>query len=217
MAKKRIGKLVLEIVSKFEVLSSTGSLLFTAVLEDMEDDYIELAHSNGGDVPSVIYNTPVKLWGHLPGGVQKVTLSGIVVGNSATHWRVGDLAEFVFVDGRKAYRQSVMVPANVTPMRGYSFAGQPGTILNISEGGMLLNSKQEFDVGDNLFVSGVQLLPGSPPYSFMCRVLRVQENKEAGSYSYGCMFEAVSGQEQERLIHEIFILQRKSLRRATAN
>ncbi len=89
----------------------------------------------------------------------------------------------------------------------------PCQILDISAGGMLLTSQEEYQEGNRLSITGVYLVDPEDPFAFRCLVRRVGDAEEDGSIRYGCQFESIAPREQDRLLSAIFTLQREEIRR----
>ena len=86
-------------------------------------------------------------------------------------------------------------------------------VLDISGGGILISSREEYDEGDRLAISGIYLVETEEPYSFSCHVRRRLPEEETDLIRYGCQFESLTTKEQDRLLHAIFILQREEIRK----
>ena len=57
----------------------------------------------------------------------------------------------------------------------------------------------------------IKFYPDHPPFALRCKVLRA--NEQEGKYFHGCRFIDINPKEQERMVREIFLLQRDEIRR----
>ena len=88
----------------------------------------------------------------------------------------------------------------------------PCTVLDVSAGGILIASQEEYQQGDRLSILGVRLTRTEDAFNFNCYVRRVG-GREMGFIRYGCQFETLSSREQDRLLRAIFTVQREEIRR----
>ena len=203
-----------------EVLAEDNRLIFFARVEDMEFGTLKIVNSSGGEVPPVLYNTPIKLRGYLP-DMATALFEGVVRGNSQRFWLIEELKGQVR-SGRSFFRQDVSVLARVSCVNGIFAPDQKKAaggetfdceILDISGGGVRIFTEGKYEVGDWLFIMEVNFPSVKEVFSFTCRVLRAQQQRR--KYIYGCQFEGLTQKEQDRLIEAIFVLQRESTQQKT--
>ena len=84
-------------------------------------------------------------------------------------------------------------------------------MVNISSGGVLFCCDHRFPVNANVQLGEIKFYPDHPPFVLRCKVLRASEQE--GKSSHGCRFIDINTKEQERMVREIFLLQRDEIRR----
>ena len=84
-------------------------------------------------------------------------------------------------------------------------------VVNISSGGMLFCCDRRFPVNAMVQLGEIRFYPDHPPFVLRCKILRVTE--QDGRYFHGCCFVDLHGKEQDRMVREIFLLQRDEIRR----
>ena len=202
-----------------EVLTTENKPIFIGRTADMEDDAIDIASASGGEVPPVLYNTEVRLRGFLP-GMRPIMLSGVVCGSAKHFWRVHQLKSLYVQENRGFFRQHISVEATVMcvnaifqpdagPVPQEKSGTSPCHLLDISGSGLRLSCRRDYDVGDWLFVMDADLWPADAPFSFTCRVRRMEDDRLAKVY--GCQFEGLEPREQDRLLRAILQIQRREL------
>ena len=205
---------------RIEVLSAEKQFIFRGTIRRFDVDAVYVENTSGDEIPPVLYNTTVHLRGFAR-GLRSIVLIGKISGSTDRFWRIGELSQIHFQEGRKYFRQTVSVPArimNITEVfePGSSRGGDaaegellPCTLLDVSGGGIRFASRHKFAVGDYIYLFGVQFFPDEPPFSMICRILRTED---AGRQSqFGCCFEAMEVREHDRLIRVILKLQRLAL------
>ena len=207
--------MALEVGMRLEVLNSNNEVLFRARVEDLDGDTIKIIHSQGDDMPTVQYNTEVKMRGHLNG--QTVMYHGLVCGSAASMWKIDQVTSLTTQERREYFRQNISVEAlvqRVGTVEGrlkVKEAAVKCKLLDVSGGGVQLSCEKQFEWGDELRVGHAELVSNSDPFSFHCTVRRVQNIRN--SNLYGCQFVDLTPGEQDRLIQAVFLLQREEARR----
>lgn len=189
-----------------QVLSMDDRRLFTAEVEVLGPDMLQLRDEGGDTVPRIEYNTKLKLrlfrqneW--------SLALRGQICGSTEEFWRLDRLEELQMKEKREYFRQKSQVEAQVWSQR--STEPSECQVLDISAGGALIRCQENFLVAQLIRLSNVRLVAGEEPFHFNCRVVRAVTS---GSYTnYGCQFESLSAKEEDRLMRAILALQRKSL------
>lgn len=206
---------------RLEVLSEELVFIFNGVLSKIDDNAIWVVSSDGDCVPSVIYNSRIRLKGTLRnGGV--IMLFGTICGSGAQFWKVGELSQYRFYNKRNYYRHPVSIETTAARLI-YEPLEKEGTdclspshpepckVLDISGGGLMFYSDARFSVNTDVQMGEFTLLPNSASFSLRCRVLRVTDRNKR--YFYGCQFIDLEAKEQERLIRDIFLLQIAAIKR----
>ena len=150
-----------------------------------------------------------------------LVLCGTVLGSTPLFWKIGDISEFSIFNKRENYRYPVAIvtTARRLPHRLGEEAGEDcvavGTeqcaVVNISGGGVLFCCDHRFPIHANVQLGAIQLYPDRPPFVLRCKVLRASE--QDGRHFHGCCFTDLGAKEQERMVREIFLVQRDEIRR----
>lgn len=197
--------------ARVEVLTPENHLLFVGRLRVLGGGVVELRRDTGDPLPQALYNSKVKLRGFQKNS-QPFCINGTVGKSSRDFWQVENLEVLQSRENRSFFRQNTDLDARVMPSGHYRGAGREITdckVLDISAGGARVLSRNVYVEGDR-FQLEAELLPGERPFSVVCQVLRVTP-KKGFKYEYGCRFEALSEQEQQRLLRAVFTIQRKIL------
>jgi len=196
---------------KFELLAGSSKPLFIAVVEKVGDGFIQIASSKGDELPPVIFNSTVQLRGSLPDEMKQI-ITGIVTGSSPYFWRLDELTQHVFKDGRSAYRQDISVIAKVVRMKDRVSDAGPCHVVNVSEGGARFSCEAVFQKGEEICLLDFRLTEGGPTFSLLCKILRVEPGNQHKPHTYGCQFMSLKARDQEKLVEEIFVVQNQMLR-----
>lgn len=199
---------------KVEVMTPDNRLLFTGRINTIFDGAVSIREANDDNLPMVLVNKPLKM--RFFREQDNVVLKGRVCGSTMKTWKVARLENAFTQEQRAFFRQSISV--EIDAQCGKRVAGGPAKltmpcrVLDISAGGMLISSKEEYKVGDRLFVTSIPLVASEPSFSFNCHVRRAGIWK-MGVIRYGCQFESLPPKEQDRLLRAIFIIQREEIRK----
>lgn len=216
----------LKVGMRLEMLSEENqTLLYKGVISKKDDECIWVSHAEGSEVPPVVYNSRVRLKGYKKGD-NILMLCGTVFGSSPLFWKIGQISEFSIFNRRENYRHPVAIvttarrlpqkpgesPAEEEPGDEYVAVGtEQCAVVNISSGGVLFCCDHRFPVNANVQLGEIKFYPDHPPFALRCKVLRVSE--QDGRYFHGCRFIDINTKEQERMVREIFLLQRDEIRR----
>lgn len=210
-ADKKPEKLYIEDGMRLEALRTDERVAFLGRVKDFKERTLKLVGEPGENVPAVVYGTEVKLRGAWP-GQGLVTYHGTVFGSTADTWMIGDLSEWYGWERRGFYRQAVSLDAKV--LRTYRALPSVSEmdykvdcrILDISGSGALIScAKEVYSVDDGLAVTDAVLLPGEPPISFNCTVVRIVKGKFHNLY--GCKFHGMKIPDQDRIARAVFRMQ----------
>ena len=186
-------------------------LLFVGRLKVLGGGVLELRRDTDAPLPQALYNSKIKLRGFQK-NAQSVSLKGTVGKSSRDFWQIENLEVVQSQEHRAFFRQNTDLDARVMPSGHYKGAGremEECKVLDISAGGACVLSRNVYLEGDR-FLLEAALLPNERPFSVVCRVLRVTPRR-GFKYEYGCRFEGVNEQEQQRLLRAVFAIQRKAL------
>ena len=196
---------------RVEVLTMENHLLFVGRLKVLGGGVLELRRDTGDPLPQALYNSKVKLRGFQKNS-QPFCMNGTVGKSSRDFWQVENLEILQNRENRSFFRQNTDLDARVMPSGHYRGTGREATeckVLDISAGGARVLSRNVYVEGDR-FQLEAELLPDERPFSVVCQVLRITPRK-GFKYEYGCRFEALNEQEQQRLLRAVFTIQRKIL------
>ena len=152
-------------------------------------------------------------------------LCGTVFGSTPQFWKIGQISEFSIFNKRENYRHPVAIvttarrlphrpgeePEEKTGEECVAVGTEQCAVVNISSGGVLFCCDHRFPVNANVQLGEIQFYPDHPPFVLRCKVLRTSE--QDGRHFHGCRFIDLSAKEQERMVREIFLMQRDEIRR----
>ncbi len=196
---------------RVEVLTMENHLLFVGRMKILDGGVLELRRDTGDPLPQALYNSKVKLRGFQRNS-QPFCMNGTVGKSSRDFWQVENLEVLQNRENRSFFRQNTELDARVMPSGHYRGMGREQAeckVLDISAGGARVLSRNVYVEGDR-FQLETELLPDERPFSVVCQVLRVIPRR-GFKYEYGCRFEGLSEQEQQRLLRAVFTIQRKIL------
>lgn len=199
-----------------EVLTMKNRLTFMGRVESYKNGAVIIREANGDTLPMVLYNKEIKLRFFF--NQKNLVLNGKVCGSTKYIWKVDRMESAFTKEQRAFFRQRISLKTPALCARRSSAGVEakraaPCQILDISAGGMLLTSQEEYQEGNRLSITGVYLVDPEDPFAFRCLVRRVGDAEEDGSIRYGCQFESIAPREQDRLLSAIFTLQREEIRR----
>lgn len=218
-----------------EVRTPSNDLIYVGKLTAVDVDHITISQSKSNQPPPAIYNTEVKVNVRGP-NLPLMVLGGRVGMSGDEFWCVGTLRHYKSAENRNFFRQRISARAVVSRIALFDvpdadayrvFPEQeteqeddppvPARLLDISLGGILFGSKEQFALGEHVALANVQLLPDELPFSFLCKILRVDLYARPDMILCGCKFEKLGEREQDRLCRAIFVLQRNELRKRRQN
>lgn len=199
-----------------EVLTVKNRLTFMGRVESYKNGAVIIREANGDTLPMVLYNKEIKLRFFF--NQKNLVLNGKICGSTKYIWKVDRMESAFTKEQRAFFRQRISLKTPALCARRSSAGVEakraaPCQILDISAGGMLLTSQEEYQEGNRLSITGVYLVDPEDPFAFRCLVRRVGDEEEDGSIRYGCQFESIAPREQDRLLSAIFTLQREEIRR----
>ena len=198
-----------------EVLSLDNRLIFVGKVETYRNGAMVIREAKGNELPMALYNKEVKLRFFRERG--NLVLNGKVCGSTTLVWKVDRLEKMFTKEQRAFFRQGIS-PDTEGRCARRAYQGKPGTkpaqcqVLDISAGGILITSREEYEVNNRLAITAVYLTKTEEPFSFNCQVCRVDEPDKNGVRRYGCKFESLPPKEQDRLLRAIFAVQREEIR-----
>ncbi|MCI8539661.1 MAG: PilZ domain-containing protein [Oscillospiraceae bacterium] len=205
-----------------EVLTLDNKLTFVGKAEKFQNGTLTIVESRGQEVPPVLYNKEIKL--RCFQGEKTLVLQGQICGSSKWLWKVDRLESKFKSEKRSYFRQHVDLETkarcvrHAPPKNGAlpkksakpSSSWAMGKIMDVSAGGLLLNTREPYEAGDKLSIVNVSVVKEVEAFNFNCVIQRVVAG-DAGTYLCGCKFEGLTSKEQDRLLRAIFIAQRKEI------
>lgn len=196
----------------FDAVMSDEQVLFSGKVDEYDGDTLYLLDPDGGDVPPISFGSEVKLRCELP-DERIAVYHGTILGSRSNMWKVGELCDWYGWNRRNFYRQPIAVEAKVLRLKRANPASYRELdmkvsckLLDISGGGLLLAcSKAVFEVGDQIQVSDIKVLPNEKPFLVLCSVKRIE--KARFNNIFGCQFIGLDEKEQDRLVRAVFRLQ----------
>lgn len=194
-----------------EVLTPTGVPLFRGRIRALGEESLEVQAESGSFLPRAVYGQPVRIQGVQESGAAFV-LDGSVGPNAPDFWRVERLRLPRTAQHRDSFRQQSGVDGRIYLAKTLQGQKRSCKVLDISGSGARVVTKALFRPGGVFYLS-VPLLPEDPSFIIPCLVKRVQNHAKPGdrTFEYGCQFQDLPSQEQERLVQAIFTLQRKTI------
>lgn len=198
-----------------EVLSPDNRLIFVGKAETFRNGAMVIREAKGNELPMALYNKEVKLRFFRERG--NLVLNGKVCGSTSLIWKVDRLEKMFTKEQRAFFRQGIS-PDTEGRCSRRAYQGKTATkpapcqVLDISAGGILISSQEEYEVNNRLAITAVYLVKTEEPFSFNCQVRRAGEPDRSGMRRYGCKFEALPPKEQDRLLRAIFAVQREEIR-----
>lgn len=110
---------------------------------------------------------------------------------------------------RQYFRQNVMYESVISFVNRQA-AGHPCLIIDISAGGIALQGKHAYEIGDRLWIYNQRFRPDGPTHNVECVVVR-KKALDNLQYFYGCQFVDLDMHEEEKLCSDIFALQATDL------
>lgn len=194
---------------RVEVTTAEGNLLFVAKLMEVHGDGAELHQYSETELqlPQAEEPLPVKIRGYSDHERKAVYMEGAITPLPKHIWHVEGLTVGRISNDRAFFRLDTNLDATATMFTGLSMGERPCKMLNISVGGACISSEFQYHEGDK-FLLKVKLLEDRPESVMFCQVLRVIM-KEDQKPEYGCRFLELKEEDQERIIQNIFAVQRQ--------
>lgn len=194
---------------RVEVTAADGHLLFVAKLLAPHENTAELHQYSEVGLSHESGPIPVKIRGYNDREGKAVYMEGVITPEQNRIWQVEQLKVAKVENDRAFFRLNTNIDATITTFSGLSAGEKPCKLLNISVGGASIGSEDKHYEGDK-FLLKVKLLEDRPLSVMLCQVLRVIE-KDAANFIYGCRFLELTEEDQERILQNIFAVQRKTI------
>lgn len=201
-----------------EVRRTDNEMVFLARVQESDGKSVSLVPEGEEQIPPTIYNNEYKLVFYVS-GKQALSWSGRICGSTPAFWKLDRLMPYHLREQRNHFRQPIFVEVDVlciNALYGSSLGRResntrPGRVLDISLGGLRMNSRETYQVGDHLLVSNLWLKSvRDRPFTFPVTV-RWSEAVNAYEVRYGCSIERLSARDEDRLCNAIFTLQREDI------
>ena len=192
---------------RVEVTAMDGRLLFVAKLLGLRGSTAELHQYSETDLPQDSEPVHVRIRGYSDRERKAVYMEGLISPLPHSIWQVEELTVARVGNDRAFFRLETNLDASATTFSGLSSGEKPCKLLNISVGGACIGSEFRYHQGDK-FMLKVKLLEDRPVSAMYCQVLRIIEEGET-KFTYGCRFLELTEEDQEKIIQNIFAVQRK--------
>ena len=208
---------------RVEVLGEDRELLFMAKLAITTGGLGELQEMTPGSIPKIPQweeaaetETPpqplhVQLRGFDEAQQLAIHLECDATPLNETTWRTERLRLLGKENDRAYYRQDIGVTAEIRRASpGGASQLTPCTVVNISVGGVCIQTEAAYEIDDTLLLR-VWLLESSD-LVVSCKVCRVTERRN-GQFEYGCQFENLEPGQEDQISRAIMQLQMKRMKR----
>lgn len=200
----------LEIYSGMRVIVKAldGKMLFIAKLQDPQGNTAQLCQYSAAENFQNMEITPisVKLRGYSDWERKAVFMEGNMFPLHEHTWQMEDLVITKIENERAFPRFNTDIAAVVTAVNGTDVGEQACKILNISVGGVCIESEHRYQKGDR-FLLRARLVEDRPLSVMYCEVLRVVEiGKDVSRFEYGCRFLELTEADQEELSQTIILI-----------
>ncbi len=188
-----------------DVLDENNKLLFAGRTGryDPEENIWQIDLRRGSETPRSDYGMRLKLRIRGIDRRRNAIFYGKVVRCEKERWYIRPEKMNYFTENREFFRQAVQSEGKVCGPDGSISAC---SVVNISLTGLCFSGNASYEIGEEVELSDIRILPGGHIYTFHCRIVRREEKK------YGCQFLNITEKEQDRLWQEILLLQAKSIR-----
>ena len=151
----------------------------------------------------------VNLRGYQESAQKAVHMEADIVQRTNGAWKVENL-EIIGKDNDRAFfRQELVMEGEVVPFKQAGVYSEPCRILNVSAGGVCIQSEDDYRIGDKLLLRS-NLFDGQLT-SLMCIVRRV--TKRRVGYEYGCEFTDLTPATEDMISKAVMQIQLKRMRR----
>lgn len=202
-----------------EVRKPNNTLIFLGRVQNFDGKALSVWPAGGKEAPPVIYNDEFKLVLHIP---EKPALvwRGQICGSSSSFWKLDHLSRCHFREQRNNFRQPVSLRANLlcinalypeSPRGKDEYFARLCKVVDLSLGGIQLRSQDHYQKNDHLLLMNLWLDQShTQPFVFTLKVRWVEEISR-NEARYGCSFELMSVQDEDRLCAAILDLQRTDI------
>ena len=206
-----------------EIYTADNDLLAVGKLKGLRTEpclTVELASSDGGDIPKVNPGTEIKIC-LISNKLGFLGLYGRVYIVHELFWRVDEVRILGDQERRGYFRVKNHSNARISPVDDSAKLTDPcdtvyqGTVTNVSLSGLLFaidTDKCLFKVDTRLRVAGFSIGESPHRFTIFCRVRRVMQHPVAGRL-YGCEFEKLDDKESDKLCQALFAQQRIEIQR----
>ncbi len=194
---------------RLEIMDEQENLLFAARADNSWDGSMELRALTVPRLPPRAEYYPVLMRGYQVKTRKAVHMEGNITPQGNGVWSVEDLKITSKDNDRAFYRQETTVRGTVMPLRQRGIAEASCRLINVSAGGVCIQTAAEFMVGERFLLKST-LFEGWKPTPVMCAVRRVTRRKS--STEYGCEFIDLSPAIESAITRAIMDIQRERMR-----
>lgn len=209
-SQRRAREEDLEIYSgmRVEVTSDDGRMFLIAVLTGLRGDHAQLRPAIEGSLLTTLEEPVlVTLRGYSSREKKAVIMKCTVRSGGKNFWQAEHLSLIKRSNDRAFFRIGTSLAGKLAPAGQLNAPAEDCRLLNISVGGACISTGIRHNIGEK-FLLWAKLTPNSEPTQVVCQIVRINE-RQHGSFEYGCRFLDLSDAEEERILQIIFDMQRQ--------
>ena len=200
-----------------EALSEDNEYLFSATIGRLSPsgEEFKIKMRRGKEIPDIIAKRDkiklVTAKSNMKKGDQIAVINGAVteVGKDFIYVAPNDAEEYT--EGRRSFRLSLRKECIVRRSGG---SQKKDLTADISLTGICIISDEEYEPGEEITVSDLQIIDGGKLHTLPARVIRKNSGTDDKDKTirYGCCFENLPESVEDKLCHDIFALQLKRVK-----
>ncbi len=194
--------------SKCQIMSQENVLFFNGIINEYieKDKQLKISDNTNDILPAgVTYNTNLKI--NIKTNSNILIIYAILKQQTNTFWIV-ELDKIIKIqENRSCFRQTLRCRGIITYTEELKETKIPCDLIDISLTGISFRSTINFDIDEKLTIDNVVLFKDSATiYKFDC-IIKREFKDENNNTCYGCMFEKMPKEVEDKLCTDIFQLQ----------
>ena len=194
--------------SKCQVMTQENVLFFMGLIEDYieQDEELKISATRSDILPSgVLYNTPIKI--NIKSNSHVLVIYGVLKRQTNIFWII-QLNKIVKIqEHRSCFRQTLKCKGTIIYTKNNTKTSLECDLLDISLTGISFKSNICFDINEKLTIDNILLYKDcKTSYKFNC-IIKREFKDENNNTCYGCMFDEMPKEIEDRLCTDIFQLQ----------
>ena len=194
-----------------EIKSMENKLISTGIIIEIENDSIKVADKNGNS-DLISFNTPVKI-NVFNNKLGFRVLVGNVLTSTEKELKITDIISLVEHERRQFFRVDMQINtiAYIADTIEEAQKNNPVNVIvnDLSLSGARIETRTEFQPNDTLWI---KFEIKNKVYFWQCKVIRMVEYDDNGTFNYGCKFKFQNSGENDLLCSYIFQKQREQLK-----